>query len=123
MNYEDFAKEYNAIVERAFSLSMKARQEGILALEEGLDESKYIQREIFEYGVRLVVDGTSGEIINKILTNIIDQEPDKDRRLLKNIQKEAILSIQEGDNPMIMVILLSSYVNNELFAGTAKYLE
>jgi flagellar motor component MotA len=110
MNQEDFEKEYNVIEERAFFLATTARQKGILQLEEEIIDTKYIQRDICEYGLQFVVDGVDKNVINKILTNIVDQEPDKDKKLLKNIQKEAILAIQAGVNPLGILLLVNSYV-------------
>jgi chemotaxis protein MotA len=111
MTKEDFVKEYNAIADRALFLAEKARREGLLALEEDIDEAKYVQRDIMEYGLRFVVDGTDPCSVNKILTNIVNLETDNDKNTLKTIQKEAILAIQEGMNPRLLLFLMNSYVD------------
>ena len=100
------------IMERAYIFSYKARLEGILPLEDDLETEKVKQRDIFEYGMRFVVDGTRAELVDKILTNLIELEPDADEKLLKQIQKEAVLSIQAGENVYLMSQSLLSYVNN-----------
>jgi hypothetical protein len=79
--------------------------------EEDIDEDKYVQRDIMEYGMRFVVDGNAACLVDKILTNIINLETDNDRKTLKIIQKEAILAIQGGMNPRILLFLLNSYVD------------
>jgi flagellar motor component MotA len=123
MNQKDFTQKYNAIVERALFMSNKARREGLLSLEEELDSEKYLQRELFEYGMRLVVDGTDAPFIDRILTNIINLEQDNDVKTLKTIQKEAVLSIQAGDNPRIMALLLNSYVNIGIEEAMKRFIE
>jgi flagellar motor component MotA len=123
MNNDEFEKEYNAVMKRIFFLSEKARREGLLALEALIDENKYIQRDILEYGLRLIVDGTDGQLVNKILTNIVELETDKEKKVLKNIQKEAVAGIQEGYNPRLLLMLLNSYVNIGIEDVMKKYNE
>jgi flagellar motor component MotA len=121
MKSDDFIKEYHVITKRAVELSDRARREGLLANEEFIDEEKYKQRDVMELGLRLIVDGTDRDIVNKILTNIISLETDNDVKTLMTIKKEAILSIQEGDNPRLMLLLLNSYVNIEIESMMEHY--
>jgi flagellar motor component MotA len=123
MNDDEFTNEYNNFVERVYIMSDKARREGLLAIEEMIDENKYIHRDVFEYGLRLVIDGTDAQFIKKILTNIIELEDDKNKKLLKNIQQEAVLAIQEGLNPRLLMLLLNSYVNINTEETMKKYSE
>ena len=111
MNNTEFNAKYNSIVEKAFFYSGTTLREGLLAAYEFIDEKKCLQRDIFEYGMRLVLDGTESRIVDKVLTNIINLEADNDEKTLMNIQKEAVLSIQNGDNPYILMVILSSFVN------------
>jgi flagellar motor component MotA len=111
MTREDFIKEYDAIVGRILALSEKARREGLLALEEESDQEKINERDIFDYGIRFVIDGVDKETIEKILSNIINQEKDEYKRILKTIQKEAALMIQDGTNPRVMYAVLNSYTD------------
>jgi flagellar motor component MotA len=80
-------------------------------LDDELDHEMADMRDIFEYGLRFVVDGTEREIIDKILSNIIKQEKDEQAQILKTIQKEAVLMIQEGSNPRMLYVLLNSYTD------------
>ena len=114
MNRDEFVEKYSSIFDRALALGEKARREGLLALEEELDYKKAGERDILEYGLRFVIDGTDGRIIEKILSNIINQEKDEYTRVLKTIQKEAVLMIQEGANPRIMNCVLNSYTDLQL---------
>ena len=109
MTHDEFIESFYYVLERTIVLSHKARTEGLLALEEMLDLEKADNRDIFEYGLRFVIDGTDSIFINDILSNIIKQEKDENMRLIKTIQLEAILSIQAGDNPRITACKLNSF--------------
>ena len=58
------------IVVNMQALSEKARREGILALEDGLDD---LDDPFMKTGLRLVVDGTDGNIIRSIMENEMNQ--------------------------------------------------
>lgn len=73
MNRDEFERKYKEIVGRALKYSEMSRREGLLALEEESDQGKIDERDIFDYGLRFVIDGTDAEIIEKILSNIIKQ--------------------------------------------------
>jgi flagellar motor component MotA len=112
MTRDEFIAEYYKVSARAIELSEKARREGLLALEEFINIEKFYHRDIFEYCLRFVVDGTDAEIIrNGILSNIIQQEEDKYAKKLMEIKAEAVLSIQAGDNPRIIAYKLNSYMD------------
>ena len=114
MSNDEYTKALYAIIERAFSASEKANREGLLALEEDMDEDKVAIRDIFEYGMRFVVDGTDSSVIDKILSNIIKQENDETQLSLKTIQKEALLAVQMGMHPQMLAVLLNSHTNLSL---------
>ncbi|MDR3113934.1 MAG: hypothetical protein LBU25_00245 [Treponema sp.] len=119
----DFLEEYSAIFERSLLFSIVSRSMGLVSLENLLDKKKYNQRDVFEFGMCLVKDGRVPELIDKILTNIINLETDKERKILKNIQKDAVLSIQQGISSEELMWILNSYVNIELDKATEKYNE
>ena len=121
MNENDFIEEYNVIFERALIFSIISRSMGLVSTNNLLDKEKYNQRDIFEYGMRMVIDGRTSELIDKILTNIINLETDKERKLLKTIQKDAVLSIQQGTPSEELMWIMNSYVNIELDKATEKY--
>jgi len=115
MERADFVEQAVHILQRARALGGKARREGLLALEGDIDRPKKELRDIFEYGMRFVVDGTAPEIIREILSSLNAQETNQEKRRLKEIQKEAVLCIQTGENPWILLhILLSHLDKNEL---------
>jgi flagellar motor component MotA len=114
MNSEEFKKGFYDILKRALFCSEKARHEGLLALEDVMDHEKAESRDIFEYGLRFIIDGTDGSFIDKLLLNIINQEKDETRFLLKTIQKEAVIKIAEYNNPRVIPCWLNSYIVDQL---------
>jgi flagellar motor component MotA len=74
MNRTEFVEKYQNIVKKVLQCSNKSRREGLLSLEDDLlDNEKADARDILEYGLRFVIDGIDPEIINEILSNIINQ--------------------------------------------------
>jgi len=114
MTRDEFITEYNSVSARALQLSKKARIEGLLALEEMINHEKVMQRDILEYGLRFVVDGTDSPLLRDLLENIIDQEDDKYTRKLMMIKVETVLSVQAGDNTRILAYKLNSFTDLSL---------
>jgi flagellar motor component MotA len=111
MTRNEFIKKYSELVLFAVRCSEKVRNEGILALENELDQEKIDTRDIFHFGLRLVLDRIDIELLKKILLNIVKQEKDEYTAKLKTIQKAAVLSIQEGYNPRMVYLTLNSYTD------------
>jgi flagellar motor component MotA len=110
----DFCKTYKQIVKRALKFLKIARKEGLLALESYLEEKKINERDVFEYGMRLVIDGTNYEIIDKILSNIIKQEKDETLSYLMSIQKDAVYSLCHGVPLGVLIALMNSQTDLSL---------
>ena len=64
-NYEE-----ERIISQLVTFSEKARREGLLALEDDLEE---VEDEFLRKGIQLVVDGTDPDIIKNILYNELNQ--------------------------------------------------
>jgi flagellar motor component MotA len=111
MTRDEFIKKYTEVVLLAVQYSEKARKGGLLALEKELDQKKIDERDIFHLGLRLVLDRIDKGILEKILSNIVKQEKDEYTAILKNIQKEAVLSIQEDLNTRLLYLLLDSHTD------------
>ena len=122
MERGEFEKTYLAIVEQALKWNEFSRRNGLLDMEDMLDETKVDERDIFHLGMRFVVDGTDEAFIDKVLSNIIAQEMDGDKKLLKIVQKEAVLGIQSGMPTHLIALLLGSYVDNKLANAVEKIL-
>jgi chemotaxis protein MotA len=58
------------IIQSMVAMSEKARREGILALEEGLDD---LDNDFMKNGLRMVVDGTDGNAIRQIMEGEMSQ--------------------------------------------------
>ena len=114
MNRNEFITQYTAFANQALALAQKARREGLLALEDSIDQKKADERDIFEYGLRFVIDGYDPAIIEKILGNIINQEKDEYARILKTMQMEAALGVQQGIAPGVLHYILNSFTDISL---------
>jgi len=62
------------IITKLMAMSEKARREGLLALEEELED---LDDEFMKKGMRLVVDGTDAEIIRNLMENELTQMQDR----------------------------------------------
>ena len=112
MDNKTFIEKAVNIFNRTVTFYEKARREGLFSIENDIDKALIDERDIFEYGIRWVIDGTDPYIINKILSNLIAQCSDPLEVLLKTIQKEAVLGTQAGENFRIMLAYMTSYINN-----------
>jgi len=72
------------IILKLMSMSEKARREGLLALEEELED---LDDEFMKKGMRWVVDGTDAEIIRGLMENELNQMQDR------HIQKIGIINM------------------------------
>ncbi|GHV43685.1 hypothetical protein AGMMS49546_26010 [Spirochaetia bacterium] len=107
--YEDYVSTYHKIMKMSYEFSNRARREGLLSLEEDLEEIR--RDDIYHIGLSLVVDGSDAEIIQQILSNLIEHETDHYKKILKRIIMESVLSIQAGDNPLCTILKLNSMAN------------
>ena len=90
------------------SFSERARREGLLALEDDLEE---VEDPFLREAIQLVVDGTDPEIIEEILRSKMLAPELKGASLLKRmICTAGTLSIQAGDNPRVLALKLAGYL-------------
>ena len=64
----DFGEK--SLVQNIVNLSDKARREGLLILEDGLED---LDDQFLKSGLRLVIDGTDGAVVRKIMENEMNQ--------------------------------------------------
>ena len=114
MNRDEFIEAYYKTAKRALFIADKVRKMGFLSVEEDLDREKFQKRDVFEYGLRFVIDGTDRDVIDDLLSNIVNQEKDEYLRLLKTMQKKAVLLIQDGSSPIIVFAFMNSYTDLSL---------
>lgn len=120
MNRTEFIGQYETIVKRALHCAAKARKESLLGLSSEIIEKKTDERDVFEYGLRFLADCTAPGIIDIILTNLVEQEKDEQKYLLKRIQKAAILMIHDGIGVKMMYAVLNSFTDIPLNQDKAK---
>lgn len=77
------------LVQKLVAFSEKARREGILALE---DEIQDLDDEFMKNGLRLVVDGTDGEIIRSLMENELNQMEARHNTWITLVNQWATLS-------------------------------
>ncbi len=77
------------LVQKLVAFSEKARREGILALE---DEIQDLDDEYMKNGLRLVVDGTDGEIIRSLMENELNQMEARHNTWITLVNQWATLS-------------------------------
>jgi len=112
MTKQEFIEKYTEIIHLAILFHEKARFEGILCLQNELNNIPTTNdRDIFKYGLELVIDYIAPEHIEKILDNLINQTDDHDEKTLKLIQKEAVLAIQERLGISRMQEILNAYTD------------
>ena len=80
------------IITKLMAMSEKARREGLLALEEELED---LDDEFMKKGMRLVVDGTDAEIIRSLMENELSQMQDR------HIGKIALLNMWGSMAPAV----------------------
>ena len=98
------------IIITAINLTEKSGREGLLALNEDIDNLKDSDFNILKHGMKLALDGVDSDIIYRILNNIIEREKDKNEIKIKIIQREAIFGILAGYNTRILCFILFSYL-------------
>lgn len=104
-------QKLSILIERLVLFSETARREGLLALEDGFDE---IHDPFLLQAIQFVVDGVDPYILRTILYTKIYYGGHYGLRLLAMIiAAEGVLSIQCGDNPIVLLYQLCSLLGDE----------
>ena len=107
MEKTELVKHAAHLVQRAWAFYRKAKKDGFLALDAVIDGPQKELRDLFEYGMEFLRDGSRAEVLQGILSGLIAREPDADLRRLKAMQKEAVLCIQADYSGMLLHLLMS----------------
>lgn len=105
--FKTFDYNEKSLIQNMVNLSEKARREGILALEEGLDD---LDSPFMKEGLRMVVDGTDGNIIRAILENEMSQTEARHMKIINIVNQWA--GFGPGFGMMGTVIGLIGMLNN-----------
>ena len=100
-------KALGPIIQRLMDLDRKARDEGFLSLE---SELSTIDDPLLAVGVRLVMEGVTGEALEEILATYILVEDRSGWPFLKAcVTVEGLLALAESDEPALMARKLLPY--------------
>jgi len=87
-------------------LSELARREGLLSIEEHLEN---IKSDFLTQSLQLIIDGTDPETIKSIMNTRINRMHYEYKSILEMI-RDGVLAIQNGDNPAIVQTKLLGYL-------------
>ena len=95
-------REEIRFIKRALKLHKIFRKEGLLALEKHLDREAVAARDVYDYGLSLVIDGWDGPVIDKIIGNLIERETDPVRKNLAEAKNAATTAIYRNESQRIL---------------------
>jgi flagellar motor component MotA len=114
---EDYS-ELRGIIETLTGLAAIARREGLLALEECIDE---IEEPLLKLGILLMAEGNEASLVENCLLTALHAGEYKGVELVKRlIIVSGVMSIHEGENPSTLETLLSTYLGEEEALAQAK---
>jgi len=124
-------REEVTFIKRAYTMSKTARQEGILALESLLYADAVAARDVFEYGLSLLVDGSAVDVwmgcgkeyLDAALGKLASHESDPVQKNIALAKREAVLSLYAGENPRILVKKLLAYFDKSIAGAVNVFLE
>jgi len=113
----------DSVRESFLAIAGKARQYGLLSLEHDVDK---VEDPFLQAGLRLVIDGTDTEILERMLRNQIESYEQEERisigeatlwmerELADEVTRrkmilDGILSVQQGDNPRMTAQRVDSH--------------
>jgi hypothetical protein len=109
------------IIARLMDLDRKARSEGFLSLESELPS---IADPLLAVGVRLVMEGISGEALEEILATYLLVEERSGWPFLKAcVTIEGLLALAESDDPALMARKLLPYFGADKALAALEELE
>jgi len=107
-------REEIRFIKRALRISEISRRDGWLEVEKYLDNDGITARDVFEYGLPMVVDGWDYEDIEKNLTMLVANETDPVRKNIALAKKNAVKMIYEGYNSRLLLYILTAYFDDEI---------
>ena len=114
-------KGLGPIIKRLMDLDRRARNEGFLSLEEELPS---IDDPLLAVGVRLVMEGVSGEALEEILaTYLLVVEKSGWPFLKACVVIEGLLALAESDDPALMARKLLPYYGADKALAALEELE
>ena len=103
------------VINEIIDLANLTRKQGVLALEEQADK---MEEGLLRLLIELICDGIDPQTVEKIADNTIFASFETGAKLLEQIIiKEGMLSIQEGENPMVIETKLLALLGNGFAKG------
>ena len=92
-------------IKRALKLNEIAYKEGLLALENHLDNDAIADRDVFEYGLLLAIDNYDCDyFIEPMLTELLNRESDPVQKNIALAKKAAVMFIMDNPNRFAMML-------------------
>ncbi|MDR0502742.1 MAG: hypothetical protein LBH16_05410 [Treponema sp.] len=114
MEQKDFVRQAAYIVQRAYTINLKGRKQGLGEIGDDIRAEGLKRLDIFEFGIKLASEGVDSANINNILSGIISRKQDETAKRLKTMQKEAVLCIRDNTNSwMLFNSIFSLMTGNE----------
>jgi hypothetical protein len=114
-------KELGPFIAKLMELDRKARGEGFLSLESELPS---LDDPLLQVGVRLVMEGVSGEALEEILATYLLIEGRSGWPFLKAcVAIEGLLALAESDDPALMARKLLPYFGADKALAALEELE
>jgi hypothetical protein len=114
-------KSLGQVIKRLMDLDRKAREDGFLSLEAELPS---ITDPLLAIGLRLVMEGISGEALEEILATYLLVDGKSGWPFLKAcVTVEGLLALAESDDPALMARKLLPYYGVEMALPALEELE
>jgi flagellar motor component MotA len=107
-------REEITFIRKALKYLDKACREGLESIKDYLDEELISKKDMFEYGLSLMFKGVDGKMLKTTLECELGKNANIISRDLYLAQIDAVLSIQRGDNPRILLALLLSHFEDDI---------
>jgi hypothetical protein len=118
---DDEKEALGPLIRRLMDLDRKARAEGFLSLE---SELATIDDPLLSIGIRLVLEGVSGEALEEILATYLLVEDGSGWPFLKAcVTVEGLLALAESDDPALMARKLLPYYGADRAIAALEELE
>jgi flagellar motor component MotA len=115
--YGRYLRQYYMVLIQLLAFSEKARREGLLALE---DEMEDLDNHFMKIGLRLILDGCDGEDVDRVLSFMIENEKNKREKQLKKAIKQALLDIQAGNDQEFIKIKYNSFMDIHNYTALSR---
>jgi len=112
------SSDITSFIKRAVEILKIYKKELLPGLEKHLDNDGIMSKDVFEYGLCLMVECWNDKEIDKVLTMFADDEKNPARKNFVLAKKEAVKMVYEGEPETSFVSTILAYFDDEV---TGKY--